>query len=70
MTPEEIVKYYNVGTLGSFSTALFELFMKADNSNRFKLALSFPEYHEAYKLWFMGGVDEVASVDYGNLAEC
>jgi len=51
MSPEEIVKYYNAGTLGGFSTALFELFMKADNNNRSKLAMAFPEYWVAYKLW-------------------
>jgi len=52
MTPNEIVKYYEIGSLGSFSTSLFELFMKADNTNKLKLAFSFPEYYEAYQLWF------------------
>ena len=51
MTPEEIVKYYNAGKLGSFSNALFELFMKADHGNVYKLACVFPEYAEAFKMW-------------------
>lgn len=54
MSPEEIVKYYRAGTLGSFHTALFELFQKADLGNRAKLGVMFPEYHEAYQLWFRG----------------
>jgi hypothetical protein len=51
-TPENIVKYYEAGTLGSFSTALLELFMKADEVNKLKLSLAFPEHYEAYKLWY------------------
>ena len=51
MTPQEIVNYYNSGNLGSFSTALFELFMRADWENSFKLSLVFPEYAEAFKIW-------------------
>jgi hypothetical protein len=51
-TPENIVKYYEAGTLGSFSTALLELFMKADGENKLKLSLVFPEHYEAYKLYF------------------
>lgn len=52
MKPEDIVKYYNNGVLGSFSTALFELFMKADQENTFKLASVYPEYALAYKIWY------------------
>jgi len=52
LTPNEIAKYYEAGTLGSFSTGLMQLFMKADNQNKQKLAISFPEYYEAYNLWF------------------
>jgi hypothetical protein len=51
MTPEEIVRYYNNESLGSFSTALFELFMKADHENVFKLACIYPEYAVAFKMW-------------------
>jgi hypothetical protein len=54
MTPEKIVKYYNAGTLGSFSTALFELFFKADSHNQMKLGEAFPEYFEAYILYMRG----------------
>lgn len=54
MTPEEIVKYYKTGNLGSFSNALFELFMKADHENFFKLACVYPEYAVAFKLWTEG----------------
>ena len=54
MTPEEIVRYYNAGSLGGFGTALFELFMKADLINQRKLGESFPTYLEAYQLWYSG----------------
>ena len=52
MSAKEIAKYYHLGTLGSFSTSLMELFMKADTVNQIKLASVFPEYYDAYKLWF------------------
>jgi len=54
MTPKEIAQYYNAGTLGSFSTALFELIMKADENNKLKLSIVYPEYVEAYYIWFNG----------------
>jgi hypothetical protein len=54
MTPEDIAKYYRYRTLGSFSTALLELFFKADSTNQRKLAEVFPEYYEAYKLYMKG----------------
>jgi len=52
MSPNEIAYWYSIGNLGSFSTALFELFMKADNTNKEKLGSVYPEYYEAYQLWF------------------
>ena len=52
MKPEEIAHYYEVGTLGSFSTGLMDLFNKADTMNRIRLGIVFPEYKEAYRLWF------------------
>ncbi len=53
-SPEDIVKYYKAGTLGSFSTKLFELFMLADSMNKIKLASVFPEYYKAYMIWYKG----------------
>lgn len=58
MSPEEIVRYYKTGNLGSFSTALFELFMRADSENQFKLMCAYPEYYIAYKMWYEGNPDD------------
>ena len=52
MTPKEIAYFYEAGSLGSFSTALMNLFCKANTSNKARLAAAFPEYAEAYRLWF------------------
>ena len=52
MKPEEIAHYYEVGTLGSFSTGLMNLFCKADTLNKVRLGIAFPEYEESYSLWF------------------
>ena len=54
MEPTDIARYYNAGTLGGFSTALMDLIGRADTDNKYKLSLVFPEYIEAYKLWFKG----------------
>jgi len=54
MTPEQIAKYYNSKALGSFSTALMDLIGKADLENRAKISMSFPEYVEAWNIWFRG----------------
>jgi hypothetical protein len=58
MSPEEIVRYYKSGNLGSFSTALFELFMRADSENQFKLMRVYPEYYMAYRLWSEGNPND------------
>lgn len=50
--PQNLCKYYIAGTLGSFSTALIELFMKADTENQQKLAEAFPRHYKAYLLWY------------------
>jgi len=52
MKPKEIAYYYELGTLGSFSMTLMDLFGKADTGNQFRLASAFPEYYEAYLLWY------------------
>ena len=44
----EIAKYFEIGTLGGFSTDLMRLFGKADTQNRLRLEQAFPEYAEAY----------------------
>lgn len=49
-----IAKYYRAGTLGSFGMALFELIQKADEFEKAKLAIIYPEYVIAYKIWFNG----------------
>ena len=52
MKPEEIAYYYEIGTLGGFSTQLMNLICKADIPNRERIGFAFPEYIKAYKLWF------------------
>lgn len=52
MTPEEIARYYENNSLGSFSTMLMDLIGKADYINRDKINQIFPEYIEAYKIWY------------------
>jgi len=52
MSAEEIAEYYENETLGSFSTALMDLICKADLINQMKIEVVFPEYIEAYKIWF------------------
>ena len=52
--PIDIARWYEAGTLGSFSMALMDLIGKADIENRLKLWLLFPEYMEAYDIWFKG----------------
>jgi hypothetical protein len=52
ITPNEIAYYYEINRLGGFSTDLMRLFGRADTQNRAKLEEAFPEYAEAYRLWF------------------
>ncbi len=52
MKAYEIADYYEKGSLGSFGTALMDLFGKADSENKVRLAISFPNHYEAYNLWF------------------
>lgn len=52
MDPHDMARYYNSGTLGSFSTKLIELFTYADLSNQATLRQAFPIHWEAYQLWF------------------
>ena len=52
MDPKEIAYYYEAGTLGSFSTKLMDLICAADIPNKDRIAKAFPEYIEAYYLWF------------------
>jgi len=52
MEPEEIAGYYESGSLGSFSTALMNLICKADSVNRQRIESAFPEYIEAYNIWY------------------
>lgn len=40
------------GTGDNFSCLLFRLMGKADSSNRLRLALGFPEEHQAYREWW------------------
>lgn len=54
MTPKEIARFYEAGTLGSFSTKLMDLIGYADTINKAKIAIAFPEYVQAYELWFKG----------------
>ena len=53
-SPKDIAKYYEAGVLGSFSMALMDLFDKADTDNKRRLSVAFPEYAEAYRIWFKG----------------
>ena len=41
-----------------FTIQLFSLFSKADETNKFKLNLGFPEEYRAWKWWFYGKDDE------------
>ena len=52
--PKDIARYYEAGALGSFSTSLMDLFGKADIENKRRLSVAFPEYAEAYRIWFKG----------------
>lgn len=54
MTPKEIARFYNLGTLGSFSMKLMDLIGNADEGNKANIKKGFPEYIEAHKLWFKG----------------
>ncbi len=58
MKPTEIARYYNLDVLGSFSKSLMETIAKADLTNRKKLRRCFPEYVEAYELWFTGDYEQ------------
>jgi len=53
-----IASRYDKGTLGSFSMALMDLFGKADETNKIKLGIGFPEYRVAHHLWFIGDYDK------------
>jgi len=56
-SPKDIARYYEAGVpgvLGSFSMALMDLFVKAVVDNKRRLSVAFPEYAEAYKIWFKG----------------
>jgi hypothetical protein len=53
-----IALWYDCRTLGSFETALMDLIDKADRENKAKIAICFPEYVEAYNLWFNGSYKE------------
>ena len=53
-SPKDIARYYEAGVLGSFSTSLMDLFGKADIENKRRLSVAFPEYAEAYRIWFKG----------------
>ena len=52
MKPNEIAYFYEKGTLGGFSTSLMNLICKADPINKARIQIAFPEYIEAYELWF------------------
>ena len=53
MKPTEIAYYYETGNLGSFSKKLMDLFSCADTNNKLRLSIAFPEYAEAYELWYL-----------------
>ena len=52
MYPQEIAYYYEIGTLGNFSTRLMDLICIADTPNRDRIKQAFPEYIRAYDYWF------------------
>ena len=52
--PKQIARWFETGTLGSFSMSLMQLIQKADTLNKAKLKLIYPEYVEAEKIWFNG----------------
>lgn len=52
--PKQIAKWYEARALGSFAMALMDLFGKADIENQARLAIAFPEYAEAWKIWYKG----------------
>lgn len=41
--------YFHIGVLGSFMTNLFKLIGNADEANKYRLSLGFPEHVEAFK---------------------
>jgi hypothetical protein len=51
--------FYKQGTAGGFQTALFDLFFRADEENKKRLAFGFPGHYLALQMW-------EASGDYGN----
>jgi len=53
MTPLEIAQHQENGSLGSFSTKLMNLIESADIYNKLKIAQCFPEYIEAYNIWYL-----------------
>ena len=52
--PKQIAKWYEARVLGSFAMALMDLFGKADIESQARLAIAFPEYAEAWKIWYKG----------------
>lgn len=53
-SPKDIARFYELGVLGGFGTALMDLFCKADMDNKRILSVAFPEYAEAYRIWLKG----------------
>ena len=54
MEPMDIARYYEEGTLGSFSMKLMDLFGIADLENRKRLKKSFPNHGKGWMIWFKG----------------
>ncbi len=58
MDTEEIIKakrelyFWKYSYTGCFSNMLYDLIVKADKYNREKLSKAFPEYVDAYTLWY------------------
>ena len=64
ITKKDIIKLTvsEADKLGSFSTNLMNLIGKADDKNKARIESIFPEYVEAYNLWYSGntkGIDFV-----------
>ena len=51
---QQIARWFEARTLGSFHMGLMALYSKADLDNREKLRKGFPDYAEAWELWYKG----------------
>lgn len=51
-TPLDLATEYRVKTLPKFDTALIDLIIQADEFNRGKLLVSYPDHYDAFLIYF------------------